>query len=59
MNPFSWTKNQLGGFIVLKVEDEDLRRELEIALEGHDTISGCRRRLGLSQSEFKDGPQSI
>ena len=38
----------------MKVEDEDLRRELEIALEGHDTISGCIRRLGLSQTEFKN-----
>ena len=38
----------------MKVEDEDLRRELEIALEGHDTISGCRMRLGLSRNEFKD-----
>ena len=37
----------------MKIKDEDLRRELEIAITGKDTQRACARRLGMRCNNFK------
>ena len=37
----------------MKVKEEDLRRELQIALEGKDSQPNCAFRLGLKTENFK------
>ena len=36
----------------MKIRDEDLRRELQIALEGRDNHSNCAFRLGIRNDDF-------
>lgn len=38
----------------MKVKDEDLRRELEIALSRQDTQDNCAKRLGIKLEKFKN-----
>ena len=38
----------------MRIKDEDLKRELQKALEGSDTIAACARRLDLTLSRFKE-----
>ena len=38
----------------MKVMEEDLRRELEIALAGKDSQSRCAKRLGIRLGSFKE-----
>ena len=38
----------------MKIRDEDLRRELQIALEGRDSHSKCAFRLGMRNDNFKE-----
>lgn len=51
VNPSSW-KTNLEGF-VMKIREEDLRRELEIALTGKDSQPRCSARLGMRLRKFK------
>ncbi len=43
----------MGGGFFMKVKKEDLRRELEIALEGKDSQTNCAFRLGINQHCFE------
>lgn len=38
----------------MKIKDEDLRRELQKALEGSGTVAGCARRLNINLRNFKE-----
>lgn len=38
----------------MKVKDEDLRRELQIAINGEDSIVSCARRLGIGTTMFRE-----
>ena len=38
----------------MKVKDEDLRRELQIAINGEDSIASCARRLGIGINRFEE-----
>ena len=38
----------------MKIRDEDLRRELQIALEGRDSHSKCAFRLGMRNDNFRE-----
>lgn len=38
----------------MKVKEEDLKRELQKALEGSDSVTNCARRLNLNLSSFKE-----
>ena len=37
----------------MKLRDEDLRRELQIALEGRDSQSNCALRLNIHKEDFR------
>ena len=37
----------------MKVKEEDLRRELETALQGKDTQNNCARRIEIDSGDFR------
>lgn len=53
MNPFYWTEKLIGGIFFMKVTEEELRRELEIAVAGQDSQPNCAFRLGIGLNTFK------